>query len=123
MRLAVALVLGMALPLHAEPSDIMVDLMEDGLVQYAGVAGKVHACFITERGKIPEYAERIAEWRYASWWSGLTGTRSDYAERIRSRAQLRFDSEYLSGCDRITGGLFRGVMHKWESQLASDLRQ
>lgn len=120
--LATALLLAAA-PADAGPSDAQLALMETGLTQYSEVAGKVNACFPSEHGLIPEFAERIAELRYPSWWSGLTGARADYADSLQAQARLRFTVASMDVCDRITGAMFKNLMRQWERQLDSELRQ
>jgi hypothetical protein len=110
-------------PMSAQDLPQMPQLMEEGLMQYAKLAGQVAGCdFAEQNNRIDELAQDIAAWRYPSWWSWLTGARGSYASTISERAHSTFTSASI-GCEgAMTAGLYKTLRDDVADQITSTLR-
>lgn len=120
-RFGAALLFAAILAAPAIGQDNRVEILRDGLQDYAELAGIARACDAGQTDRIEEFAQRIAVLRFPSWWSGWNGDRSDYARMIASVARLRLDVGLMKGCDPLVGRTEAGLAREWEMTLDREL--
>lgn len=100
----------------AEVTEEMADLVEGGLTQYAEVVGQVDACTGFPSDKIDALSARIAEWRHPGTWDAWSGTRDDYAEKVRSGALSAYALAFAAPCKGMTK-MRQKLADKWVTDI------
>lgn len=96
---ALALHLSFSSAVEAEPSEAMVQVVEDAIRQYGKVSGIVASCdHESALDEIDALSEQVSAWRYPSWWDSLSGAQADYALQLQARAAMAYSHTLMEPC-------------------------